>query len=92
MDKVSRAFRNSGFRSASSSNRDTIRQTALIFIPPPTPSQGPLPQGQVPVVREEGRREEKGVFKDMHRWAEIRKEVMVEGVSWFQLMEEGGIH
>ncbi len=36
--------------------------------------------------------EGKGVFKDMDRWTEIRKKVLVEGVSKRQVMEEEGIH
>lgn len=36
--------------------------------------------------------EGKGVYKDMDRWTEIRKKVLVEGVSKRQVMEEEGIH
>ena len=32
------------------------------------------------------------MFKDMDRWTEIRKKVMVEGVSKRQVMDEEGIH
>jgi lambda repressor-like predicted transcriptional regulator len=36
--------------------------------------------------------EGKGVFNDMNRWTEIRKKVLVEGISKRQVMEEDGLH
>ena len=36
--------------------------------------------------------EGKGVYKDMDQWTEIRKKILVEGVSKRQVMEEEGIH
>lgn len=36
--------------------------------------------------------EGKGVYNDMDRWTQIRKKVLVEGVSKRQVMEEEGIH
>ena len=35
---------------------------------------------------------EEGVFTDMNRWMEIRRRVLVEGVSKRQVMAEEGIH
>jgi len=36
--------------------------------------------------------EGKGVYNDMDQWIEIRKKILVEGVSKRQVMEEEGIH
>ena len=36
--------------------------------------------------------EGKGVYNDMDRWTQIRKKILVEGVSKRQVMEEEGIH